>query len=187
MGGLRFSLPVLAHVGLPGPAPFIATGLFLVGAGAAFGAYRFSGNEDPRVRRVGRIGLGGVAAACFLLVSFFPLLLGGRPALGRPSTTARLTVLSPRMGEVFHGDPASVPVELALTGGRVVSTTSLRLVPNEGHIHLYLDGRLVSMTGLRGEVTTGPGTHTLTAEFVAIDHGPFDPRVRVTVTFSVSG
>ena len=33
---------------------------------------------------------------------------------------------------------------------------------------------------LRG---VSPGLHTLTAEFVAADHGPFNPRVIATTTF----
>jgi hypothetical protein len=41
--------------------------------------------------------------------------------------------------------------------------------------------------GLDAVVEASPGQHTLTAEFVAIDHAPFQPRVRATVTFSVSG
>jgi hypothetical protein len=176
---------MLAHFGIPGPAPFLAVGLFFSGVGAALGAYRFSRHSDPRVRQIGTIGLGAVSLTCFLIVTFFPLLLGGRPSLGRPSTTAELTMVSPRPGERFHGDPAIVPVDLHLVGGRVVQTTSLRLVRNEGHIHLYLDGSLVAMTGLTGAVRARPGTHTLRAEFVAIDHLPFNPRVSVTVEFTV--
>jgi hypothetical protein len=30
-----------------------------------------------------------------------------------------------------------------------------------------------------------PGDHTLEAEFVAADHGPFDPRVVVHTTFTI--
>jgi len=30
-----------------------------------------------------------------------------------------------------------------------------------------------------------PGRHLLQAEFVAADHGPFDPRVRTSVAFQV--
>ena len=87
---------------------------------------------------------------------------------------------------MIHGDPASVQVELQLIGGTVVPTTSLRLVPNEGHIHLYLDGSLVSMTsGLDATVTAPPGEHELVAEFVAVDHLPFQPRLQTTVTFTV--
>jgi hypothetical protein len=53
-------------------------------------------------------------------------------------------------------------------------------------IHLYLDGSLVSMTtGLDAEIVAPPGQHELRAEFVAVDHGPFQPRVVRTVTFSV--
>jgi len=115
---------------------------------------------------------------------------GGRAGAGppaqadRPSTTARLTVTAPRPGEVFRGDPATIPVSLQLDGGQVVPATSLRLVPNEGHIHLSLDGSLIAMTGLVGDVAAAPGPHTLSAEFVAIDHGPFQPRVIATVTFT---
>jgi hypothetical protein len=62
------------------------------------------------------------------------------------------------------------------------------LPPNEGHIHLYLDGSLVTMTtGLSAMIDAPPGRHALRAEFVAVDHGPFDPRVVATVTFSVGG
>jgi hypothetical protein len=40
-------------------------------------------------------------------------------------------------------------------------------------------------TGLDAELTVEPGAHRLVAEFVAIDHGPFDPRLLTTVDFSV--
>jgi len=163
----------------------VAVGLFFSGVGAALGAYRFSRRSDPRIRRIGTIGLGAISLTCFLLVTFFPVFLGASPSLGRPSTTAELTMVSPHPGERFHGDPAIVPVELHLVGGQVVQTTSLRLIPNEGHIHLYLDGSLVAMTGLTDSVSARPGTHALRAEFVAINHLPFDPRVSVSVTFTV--
>jgi hypothetical protein len=82
--------------------------------------------------------------------------------------------------------PASIQVDLRLDGGNVVGFSSLRLVPNEGHIHLYLDGSLVSMTtGLDAQIAATPGQHELRAEFVAVDHGPFAPRVVATATFSV--
>jgi hypothetical protein len=53
-------------------------------------------------------------------------------------------------------------------------------------IHLYLDGSLVSMTAsLDATIEAFPGRHQLLAEFVAIDHTPFQPRVQAVVTFSV--
>jgi hypothetical protein len=59
-------------------------------------------------------------------------------------------------------------------------------VPNEGHVHLILDGRLVSMTSSTDQtLPLSPGTYRLEAEFVAVDHGPFDPPVTASVTFRV--
>jgi hypothetical protein len=86
---------------------------------------------------------------------------------------------------VFKGDPATLPVTLQLEGGKVVPFSSLHLVADEGHIHLYLDGSLVSMTGLQSHISASRGQHVLRAEFVAVDHEPFQPRVIATVTFQV--
>lgn len=179
---------LVAHIGIPGPAPLIAVGVFFSGIGAAYGTWWFNAHPPAHLGRAPSIALGVVAGACFVIVTIFPLLLGARPSLGRPSTTATLRIISPQGDEVFRRGPPSVPVELRLDGGTIVSFTSLRLVPDEGHIHLYLDDSLVSMTtGLSARVSAGPGHHELRAEFVAVDHGPFDPRVLATVTFSVQG
>jgi hypothetical protein len=129
---------ILAHIGVPGPAPFVAMGLFTAAMGASYGAYRLFSHRSGPARRAGSIGLGVVAAVCFVTATILPFLLGARPALGRPSTMARLEIVSPAPGEVLHGDPASVAVTLRLAGGKVVPITSLRLVPNEGHIHLCI-------------------------------------------------
>jgi hypothetical protein len=40
-------------------------------------------------------------------------------------------------------------------------------------------------TGLDADVMAAPGPHQIRAEFVAVDHLPFDPRVVATVTFRV--
>ena len=74
----------------------------------------------------------------------------------------------------------TLDVVMTLTGGTIVDATSTTLTPDTGHVHLSLDGKLVSMTyGLVQEIPLAglaPGRHTLEAEFVAADHGPFDPR-----------
>ena len=41
-------------------------------------------------------------------------------------------------------------------------------------------------TGLTAGITATPGSHELRAEFVAIDHLPFDPPVIATVTALVT-
>jgi len=178
---------VLGHAGAPPAAVFAATGLFSFALVAFYGAFwLFTHPSDP-FRRVASVILGVVAITSLGIATVFPFLLGATPSLGRPSTGAQLEILLPRSGEVVHGDPASVQVQLRLSGGKVIPTTSLHLVPNEGHIHLYLDGSLVSMTsGLEAIVTASPGEHELDAEFVAVDHEPFQPRVRAAVTFRVS-
>jgi hypothetical protein len=89
---------------------------------------------------------------------------------------------------VLRGDPAPVRVRLRLAGGRVVSGTSTHLVPDKGHIHLYLDGALVTMTyATWTTIYAYPASHRLEAQFVAVDHGPFSPPVRASVTFRVIG
>jgi hypothetical protein len=179
-------LRVLAHRSLPGPAPFVATGLFLVAMVAGYGAWRLFTDQPDSARLATAIGLAVVASACAVAGTTLPLFLGARPSFARPSTSARLSILTPRPGEVIRGDPASIDVQLQLEAGKVVPLSSFRLVPNEGHIHLYLDGALVSMTsGLAARITADPGSHELRAEFVAVDHAPFQPRVIATVTFSV--
>jgi hypothetical protein len=81
----------------------------------------------------------------------------------------------------------ALEVVMTLAGGRIVDTTSTNLTADTGHIHLSVDGVLVSMTtGLVQSIdirSLPRGEHGLTAEFVAADHAPFDPRVTVTVTF----
>ena len=98
-------------------------------------------------------------------------------------------MLLPVPARTLPGNPGTCLTErahtLRLSGGRVVPLTSIHLVPNEGHIHLYLDGSLEAMTGLDASIAVQPGSHTLEAEFVAADHGPFRPRVIVTVAFRV--
>jgi Family of unknown function (DUF6130) len=106
-------------------------------------------------------------------------------ASARPSSTAELSILSPKQNQVIHGTTA--PIDVKLTGATVVSQTSTDLQPDEGHLHVILDDQLVSMTSSTESVLTEltPGTHLLKVEFVANDHAPFDPRVIAAVTFEV--
>jgi hypothetical protein len=128
-----------------------------------------------------------VVLAVFALL--LPSLVSPAPGTSRPVSTASINIVSPAEGEVFEGTanmPARVVVEIRLLGARIVPLTSTRLRADEGHLHLFLDGSLVSMTGgTKLSLDAGPGTHLLRAEFVASDHGPFDPRVQAVVRFVV--
>jgi hypothetical protein len=61
------------------------------------------------------------------------------------------------------------------------------IVPDEGHLHVLLDDRSISMTGgLTQQIDeVAPGPHRITVEFVPSDHAPFDPRVVAVVAFEV--
>lgn len=112
-----------------------------------------------------------------------------RPGTGRPASTASLAIARPRQGQTIAG--AELDVVITLVGGTVVDSSSTRLSPDSGHVHLSVDGEVVSMTyGLVQVVDVRgltAGEHTLEAEFVAADHGPFDPRVTDAITFRTPG
>jgi hypothetical protein len=103
----------------------------------------------------------------------------------RPSSPAKLTIVSPTNGEVFQS--SSIPVRIRLQGARIVRPVTTRITPTKGHIHLLVDNKIVSMNYQLVDVLHGvkPGTHVLQVEFVAADHLPFDPRVIQAVTFEV--
>ena len=106
-------------------------------------------------------------------------------AVARPSSTAVLAIVDPANEATVP--PGPLTVRLDLRGARIVDAATTVLRPDEGHIHLNLDGKLVSMAyGLEQQVEVTPGIHQLVAEFVAGDHAPFSPRVTVTRTFAVS-
>jgi hypothetical protein len=106
-------------------------------------------------------------------------------ATARPSTSATLTIVAPKNGSVVHG--STVDLRLRLQGARIVQATSQNLRPDEGHVHVILDGKLVSMNYQLDDVLhdVAPGQHLLQAEFVANDHAPFDPRVIAVTSFTV--
>lgn len=111
---------------------------------------------------------------------------GDQAATSRPATTARLQIVQPTANQVTGPD---TELELNLIGAKVVRVTTGALRPDEGHIHVSVDGKLVSMTfGLSQDLRAlAPGPHSVQAEFVAKDHAPFRNRVVAAVLFKVSG
>ncbi len=102
----------------------------------------------------------------------------------RPHTDATLAIVQPTPNEVTGPD---LTVQLALTGAQIVPANSSHVRPDQGHIHLYVDSRLVSMYYQLTDVEHGlkPGLHSLQAEFVGSDHLPFANRVIASVLFQV--
>jgi hypothetical protein len=147
-------------------------------------AERHRARRAPRRRAVKRPAAGRPAllllAACGPRAQNTPT----RPASQRPRSTATLRILNPPPGATVKGK--TLDVRLQLTDATITPETSTNLKPDRGHIRLYLDGRVVSMTyGLDQTVQVTPGDHLLQAEFVATDHFPFNPRVVTSATFTV--
>jgi hypothetical protein len=129
--------------------------------------------------------------AAFALPLVFAVLVGGaacssktQTASKRPHTGARLAIVSPTANEVTN---STVHLQFDLVGAKVVPVTKTALRGDEGHIHVSLDGKLVSMQyGLTQDLPeVPPGNHTIEAEFVAADHAPFANRVIAAVAFRV--
>jgi hypothetical protein len=157
------------------------------------GALLFGWIAVARIRNKGfrRLPLAGgwvavmLSVACLVLALVLPPII--RPASAtRPSSPAKIQILSPREDQVFHGDPATVPIRVRVIGARIVPFTTTKITPTTGHIHVLIDSVLVTMAATTSTTTkVSPGSHVLVAEFVAADHLPFSPRVLATTSFQV--
>jgi len=105
-----------------------------------------------------------------------------------PASPVRIQITQPTPNQTTGPD---VTLVVNLIGGTVVpaaQTTVKGNVPtDQGHIHVSLDGTLVNMAYSTTQDLHGlkPGQHTLTAEFVAVDHLPFQNRPTAAVIFNV--
>ena len=183
---------MLAHAG----AADESFGVVLLIAGLWVGwiaVSRIRGRSFPRIPLTAAwagvsLALILVAGAAVLPARVFPRTDATATATAsgpRPASTATIAIERPATNtEVTSQD---LEVVLRLDGGTIADATSTELAPDTGHVHLSIDGTVVSMTtGLVQSVSLralDPGEHTLLAEFVAADHAPFDPRVTAGVTF----
>ena len=108
----------------------------------------------------------------------------GGSGASRPTTPARIQIVQPGPNDVSG---ANVHLVVDLIGAQVVAANAGPIRPGEGHIHVSLDGQLVSMAyGTTQDLpNTSPGPHSIQAEFVATDHQPFANRVVASVLFTV--
>lgn len=160
---------------------------------AWIGWSRLRGKGFDRMPRWGGWALICVAVALAVAAATVPRIVlkptQAMTSIGpRPASTATLRFLAPERGFIASGDELTVRMEL--TGATITTVTSTTVSSDTGHLHLSLDGTLVSMTGGTVQVIdlrdVVPGTHTLTATFVAADHLPFDPPVSAEVAFEVA-
>jgi hypothetical protein len=150
---------------------------------------RLRGRGFERLPRWGGYAALVVAGAFAVSATFLPRQLLPTPApvsaAPRPASTATIGFVEPRDGARTSAD--QMTVRLRLDGASLTSATTTSIQPDAGHVHLSVDGAIVSMSGNVLQVidlrTLAPGEHTLTAEFVAADHLSFNPPVTAEITF----
>jgi hypothetical protein len=186
---------VLAHAG--GADESLSVLLLFSGLWVGWAGWsRLKGKGFPRLPIQAAYALVAVGVVLAISAAIIPRRIFGptgirpsSPAAVRPASTAVIGITAPLPDAVERGD--SLDVVLTLQGGTIVDAASTKLTATTGHVHISLDGTLVSMTyGLIQQISLqglAPGTHTLQAEFVAADHGPFVPRVTAEVSFVIPG
>lgn len=185
---------MIAHVGAADESfaiVMIVAGLWI----GWIGRSRLKGTGFPKLSRTFAWGMIGVAVVLVVGSAVVPRVIypptAATPSASgpRPVSSATLSFVSPAEGAVVHGE--ELEVVLALAGGRVVDSASTAVTPDVGHIHLSVDGKMVSMTYGTVQVLDlrpyAPGPHVIEAEYVAADHLPFSPRVSASVDFTVGG
>lgn len=183
---------VIAHAGAADESlavVMIVAGLWL----GWIGRSRLRGTGFPKLSRRLAWAMIGLALVLVVASAVAPRAIYPRPAAAptasgpRLSSTATLAFVSPAEGAIVHGE--ELDVVLSLEGGSVVDGSAAVVTPDTGHIHLSVDGKLVSMTYGTVQVVDlrpyGAGSHALEAEYVAADHLPFSPAVSESVTFTV--
>lgn len=102
----------------------------------------------------------------------------------RPATEASIQILEPTGDSTLES--GEVPLKLDLQGGKIASLASVENRPDEGHLHITVDGKLTTMSGEAEQtIQVTPGEHELEVEYVANDHAPFCKRVSDRVQFTV--
>lgn len=175
---------MLAHAG---GAPESAS-TALVGAGLVLGwvgLSRIRGRGFARLPKWGAFALVALAPVALVASVVVPAALWPTPSGPRPTSTATIAFAEPSPEQIVTG--RTLDVEVRVRNGTIVDATSTDVTPDTGHIHVFMDGAVLSMTsGGEQRIDIGglaPGIHRLQAEFVAVDHAPFDPPVITAVTF----
>lgn len=175
--------PTVAHAGGSSLDEFVAQAMLFAAIALGVTGWLAHG-RSPWWRSWGFVGLAvALAASAFVVPQRY---LRITPAKARPAAgTAAVEILAPADGAVVRGNTLQAAVDIRNL--RLVATAR-RARTGEGHVHVLVDNMLLSMAGsphTRVDIRSfKPGTHTLTFELVAADHGTFVPRIRDSITFT---
>jgi hypothetical protein len=122
-----------------------------------------------------------VLLALAMAVGAGAFAIGGNSSAGPSGTLPAPDGLSIRIESPADGTevPANRPfnVEARVTGGEISNATQ-STDPRVGHLHVFVDGQLISMPSVTTqEVELEPGEHTIVVEFTAADHRSYKPRI----------
>ena len=103
-----------------------------------------------------------------------------------------VSFISPNPNQTISG--SKVATSIAVTNFAIVDyKTHPRLVPGQGHLHLWMDQKdLTKTSAVKATSDTytfenvKPGTHTLVAELVANNHSSLVPAATPSVTFTTT-
>ncbi|MGH2754690.1 MAG: hypothetical protein ACRDLB_09660 [Actinomycetota bacterium] len=122
--------------------------------------------------------IGAIVAGLGLVIASFLLPAGSSTT--QAASDVAVTIAFPQDGDTVPASEA-FDVEVELDGATLTEDTT-GTDPRKGHIHVFVDGELLSMpTSLQSPVTLEPGSHEITVEFVAADHTQFEPRILNTI------
>lgn len=169
------------------------------------------GNLAGRLRRATTVGLfvltacTGAAAVAQPSPSPLAASVSGRAAstdatqapTSAPARRPSITILEPKAGTTVR--TSTVRVSVSVKGFEVVDKQFESPVAREGHVHFYLDAKVLPRThtypspvhyhSVSGTAYTwagvSPGRHTLAVQLVGNDHVPLRPAVKDRVVVTV--
>ena len=173
--------PAWAHGGTGSSADVYSDVLILVAALAGFRwlNMRTQAKNDSTMKRK-QLVIGAIAIVAIAAAATAGLWAPKKtPSTSRPTTSARLAILSPQTDQVVS---LHTNIKLQLTGGALLDPAVTK--GQGGHLHVSVDGAVISMTDkLDQRVKLTVGRHTVTAEYVAPDHASFKTPVIAAVVF----
>lgn len=143
--------------------------LILAGAMLVLGVvFFFQKSVKPIVSLVLVLGAFAVSGGAFVFTS--------DDSTEAATIQATISIVDPIEGATVPANE-SFPVEIDLQGGTLTAENRADDA-TEGHLHVYVDGELISMPATDApEVELEPGPHEITIEFTQADHRSYEPRI----------